>query len=43
MGRMPIMTYGRMPVMDADIDKIDGYVVRSEILERLQTMILRFL
>ena len=34
MGRMPIMTYGRMPVMDSDIDKIDGYVVRSEILRR---------
>ncbi|MBJ24177.1 MAG: hemolysin [Euryarchaeota archaeon] len=34
MGRIPIMTHGRMPVIDDDIDKVSGYVLRSEILRR---------
>ena len=32
--RIPIMTHGRMPVIDSDIDNIEGYVLRSEILRR---------
>lgn len=32
--RIPIMTHGRMPVVDVDIDKVEGYVLRSEILTR---------
>ena len=34
MDRIPIMTHGRMPVIDDDIDKVSGYVLRSEILRR---------
>ncbi len=34
MGRIPIMVHGRMPVIDVDIDKICGFVLRSEILRR---------
>ena len=32
--RIPIMVHGRMPVIDIDIDKICGFVLRSEILRR---------
>ena len=34
MERFPIMVYGRMPVVDRDIDNIRGLVLRSEILRR---------
>ena len=34
MKRIPIMVHGRMPVIDTDIDKIEGFVLRSEILRR---------
>lgn len=34
MERIPIMTYGRMPLIDTDIDNVIGYVLRSEILRR---------
>ncbi|CAI8229909.1 MAG: Magnesium and cobalt efflux protein CorC [Methanobacteriota archaeon] len=34
MDRIPIMTHGRMPVIDNDVDKVSGYVLRSEILRR---------
>lgn len=34
MERIPIMTYGRMPLIDSDIDTVIGYVLRSEILRR---------
>ena len=34
MERIPIMVYGRMPVVDGDIDNIRGLVLRSEILRR---------
>jgi CBS domain containing-hemolysin-like protein len=34
MERVPIMVHGRMPVIDTDIDKINGFVLRSEILRR---------
>jgi len=33
MKRIPIMTHGRMPVVDNDVDKVSGYVLRSEILK----------
>jgi CBS domain containing-hemolysin-like protein len=32
--RIPIITHGRMPVVDEDIDNVCGYVLRSEILTR---------
>ncbi len=32
MDRIPIMIYGRMPVVDGDIDNVTGLVLRSEIL-----------
>ena len=34
MDRIPIMIYGRMPVVDGDIDNVTGLVLRSEILRR---------
>jgi len=34
MERIPIMTHGRMAVVDDDVDKVNGYVLRSEILRR---------
>ena len=34
MERFPIMVYGRMPVVDRDLDNIRGLVLRSEILRR---------
>ena len=34
MNRIPIMIYGRMPVVDGDIDNVTGLVLRSEILRR---------
>ena len=34
MARIPIMVYGRMPVVLGDVDKIQGMVLRSEILRR---------
>ena len=34
MERISIMVYGRMPVVDGDIDNIRGLVLRSEILRR---------
>ncbi len=34
MERVPIMVYGRMPVVQGDIDNIQGMVLRSEILRK---------
>jgi CBS domain containing-hemolysin-like protein len=34
MDRIPIMIYGRMPVVDGDVDNVTGLVLRSEILRR---------
>ena len=34
MERIPIMIYGRMPVVSGDIDNVTGLVLRSEILRR---------
>ena len=34
MDRIPIMIYGRMPVVEGDIDNVTGLVLRSEILRR---------
>ena len=34
MERIPIMVYGRMPVVGDDIDNVQGLVLRSEILRK---------
>tara|TARA_B100001250_G_scaffold194248_1_gene166924 strand:+ start:1418 stop:2371 length:954 start_codon:yes stop_codon:yes gene_type:complete len=34
MERIPIMVYGRMPVVEGDVDNVQGMVLRSEILRR---------
>ena len=34
MKKIPIMVYGRMPVVEGDVDNVQGMVLRSEILRR---------
>lgn len=34
MEKIPIMVYGRMPVVEGDVDNVQGMVLRSEILRR---------